>query len=112
MYMGSKCEMIHQRHQGGISYRQIITTVFNGIYLEGHRRAINGLTTIPIRIIMATMIFQHNKLRSEHITVATTSENEPWDPTTPLQALFSRISKAADLVEAAEEPFLDNQLMR
>ena len=92
--------------------RKIIATVFDDIYLKVYRRAIAGLTTIPIRDIMATMLRQHGKLRSEHITVATKSFKEPWDPTTPLQSLFKRISKVVDSVEAVEERFSDNQLMR
>ena len=37
---------------------------------------------------------------------------EDWDPSIPVQALFNKIKKSADLLEAAEEPLSDKQLVR
>jgi len=92
--------------------QQIITTVFDDIYLEGQKRTITGLATIPIRYIMATMLRQHGKIRNKHITAATTLSKEQWGLITLVQALFDRINKAADLVEAVDKPFSHKQLIR
>ena len=66
---------------------------------------------IPIQDIMATMLRQHGKFRSEHITIEAKLIKGLWNPTTPVQTLLNQISKEVDLVEAAEEPFSDKYFL-
>lgn len=37
---------------------------------------------------------------------------EAWDPSVPIHSLFSKIKRFTDLLEAAQEPLSDKQLVR
>ena len=52
------------------------------------------------------------RFTSGQLDDARTKVGEAWDPSIPVQSLFSKIKRAADLLEAAQEPLSDKQIVR
>ena len=96
----------------GQAIRNIIVEVVDEMYLDPLRLPLTGLASVPIREIFRTIMPQHDHVTSANITQAEADAKSPWDPTTPVQTLFTQIQKAADLVEAAGDAFTDKQLVR
>ena len=95
----------------GQAIRNIVIEVIDTMYLDPLRLPLTGLASVPIREIFRTLMPQHGHVTSADRNQAEADAKSPWDPTTPVQNLFTQIQNAADLVEAAGDPFTDKQLV-
>ena len=62
--------------------------------------------------MLAHLFKTYGRFTSAQLNAARARALEDWDPSVPVQALFNKIKKSADLLEADEEPLSDKQLVR
>ena len=92
--------------------RNFFTSTIPDQYLEPLKQSITGISAVPIRTILATLYKNHGKLNSNDLAVARKSALEPWDVTQPVQVMLNRIKKSADILDFAEEPYSEKQMIR
>ena len=81
-------------------------------FLKPFKQPITGLSNVPIRTITESLFKSHGKINSNDLEEASKIAKEPWDPTTPIQALLNKIKHSAHILDTAKEPYTEQQHIR
>ena len=92
--------------------KKLLIKAIEDVHLEPLKNHITGFANITVRSMLAHLFQTYGRFTSAQLNAARACALEDWDPSVPVQALFNKIKKSADLLEAAEEPLSDKQLVR
>ena len=92
--------------------KKIIINVIDDEHLEALNHAITGYANVEVHQMVSHLFKTYGRFTSGQLDGARAKAGETWDPSVPIQSLFSKIKKCADLLEAAEEPLSDKQMVR
>ena len=94
------------------SLKKIVINVIDNEHLEALNHTITGFASVEVRDMISHLFKTYDRFTSGQLDGARAKAAEPWDPSVPIQSLFSKIKKSANLLEAAEEPLSDKQMVR
>ena len=94
------------------SLKKIVISVIDDEHLEALNHSITGYANVEVHQMVSHLFKTYGRFTSGQLDGARAKAAEPWDPSVPIQSLFSKIKKCADLLEAAEEPLSDKQMVR
>ena len=89
-----------------------VINVIDDEHLEELNHAITGFVSVKVRDMVSHLFKTYGRFTLGQLDRACAKAAEPWYPSVPIQSLFSKIKKSADLLEVAEEPLPDKQIVR
>jgi hypothetical protein len=88
-----------------------LATAIDGIYLEAHKDNNVGYENVSIEVLLQYLFDEYGDITPVDLRANAKRLDEEWDPSQPIQTLYSRIKEIQTYAQAGNRTFTDQQIV-